>query len=252
MLTPIGLQLYTLRQELARNFKGTVTRVAEVGYKGVETFRGMGVTPAEAGTLFRSLGLKVPSAHIGLPLGEQKAEILEAMAALDCRHIVSPWIDPGRYASQASIRELASEFNAAFQVAADNGMRLSIHNHQFEFYLVDGRPAYQILMEHLDPGVLFQVDTYWVKVAGLDPIHVVAELGARAPSLHIKDGPATTDGDHTALGKGVLDIGRIVEAGRPHTEWLIVELDSCGTGMMEAVAESYQYMVNNGLAKGNK
>lgn len=252
MATPIALQLYSLRHELSASFEGTVTRVAEMGYKGVETFRGMGATPAEAGALFRSLGLEVPSAHIGLPLGDQKAKILDAMAALGCKHIVSPWMEPVRYSSTDSIRELAKEFNAAYSVASENDMRFSIHNHQFEFYEVDGRSAYHILMDHLEPGVLFQVDTYWAKVAGRDPVALVADLGARAPLLHIKDGPATDDGHQTALGQGVMDIRGIVEAGAPNTEWLIVELDSCASDMLEAVAVSYRYLVANGLGHGNR
>jgi sugar phosphate isomerase/epimerase len=90
-------------------------------------------------------------------------------------------------------------------------------------------------------------------VAGLDPAEVVRGLGARAPLLHLKDGPADSrTSDMTALGTGAMDLAAIVDAGKPHTEWLIVELDRCATDMMEAVVESYQYLTKAGLARGNK
>ena len=86
----------------------------------------------------------------------------------------------------------------------------------------------------------------------MDPAKVVKELGPRAPLLHIKDGPAVKDEPQVAVGDGVLDFPRIVQAAEGAVEWLIVELDHCGTDMMEAVEKSYQYLVKGGLARGNK
>ena len=145
------------------------------------------------------------------------------------------------------MKALAETFNQAAAVAAENGMKFSIHNHEFEYAIVDGVPAIYTLKEYLDPTVYFQVDTYWVQVAGQDPLTVVADYGERAPLLHIKDGPATKDADMTALGEGVIDVPGIIKAGEPHTEWLIVELDRCATDMLEALEKSYQYLAS--LAK---
>lgn len=125
-------------------------------------------------------------------------------------------------------------------------MKFSIHNHAFEFALVDGVPAINTLIKYLNPGINFQLDTYWIKVTGQDPVAVVADFGKRAPLLHIKDGPATQDGDMTALGEGLMDVPGIIKAGEPNTEWLIVELDRCATDILEAVKRSYQYLVNIG------
>ena len=131
-------------------------------------------------------------------------------------------------------------------MVGEHGMKFSLHNHAFEYGLVDGVPAIQILERYLDPGINFEVDTYWVKVAGQDPVEVVRQFGARAPLLYIKDGPATPDGDMTAVGEGVMDVAGIIKAGEPHTEWLIVELDRCATDMLVAVEKSYQYLAKLG------
>ena len=77
-------------------------------------------------------------------------------------------------------------------------------------------------------------------------------LGSRAPLLHVKDGPCQIEAPMTALGEGVVDIPGVVAAGAESTDWLIVELDRCATDMLEAVRKSYQYLIEKGLAPGNK
>ncbi len=251
MTAPIALQFYSVRDELAKDYEGVVKRIADMGFVGIEYWGAPGKSPEQAYQLFNGLGLKIPSAHMPMPLGDKKNEVLETMDAIGAYHLVSPWTDPQNYATEASIQAMAELFNQANEVAVENGLKFSIHNHDFEMAKVAGRPAYRHLMDTLDPEVLFQVDTYWAKVAGLDPAAVVAGLGERAPLLHIKDGPAVNREDHmTALGEGVMDIPAIVKAGGSHTEWLIVELDRCATDMLEAVAKSYTYLTSQGLAQG--
>jgi sugar phosphate isomerase/epimerase len=243
MTAPIGIQLYSVRENMDQDFEGTVRKIAEMGYAGVET-AGFpeGVSPTQAKKLFDDLGLTVTSAHIGLPLGDEKHKVLDTLAAIECPHLVSPSTDRENYASEDKMKALAEIFNQAAAVAAENGMKFSIHNHEFEYAIVNGEPAINTLTKYLEPNVYFQVDTYWVQVAGIDPAAVVASYGERAPLLHIKDGPATKEADMLALGQGVIDIPGIIQAGEPHTEWLIVELDRCATDMLEAVDISYQYL----------
>ena len=100
--------------------------------------------------------------------------------------------------------------------------------------------------------VFFQIDTYWVQTAGLDPAQVIKEFGSCAPSLHIKDGPAVQRVPQVAVGDGVMDFPSIIQAAEDTAEWLIVELDHCATDMLTAVEKSYRYLVGEGLARGNK
>jgi sugar phosphate isomerase/epimerase len=243
MTAPIGLQLYSVRENLVDDFTGTMKKIAKMGYIGIET-AGFpeGITPEYAKKLFDDLGLTITSSHSPMPLGEDTQKVLNTLEAIDCPHLVSPWMDPDFYKSEESIIELAQKFNEGFNIAKENGMKFSIHNHAFEFSLLDGAPAIYTLMKYLEPEINFQLDTYWVKVAGVDPVKVVTKMGERAPLLHIKDGPATPDADMTAVGLGVINVPGIIKAGIPHTEWLIVEIDRCATDILEAVDKSYQFL----------
>src|SRR5258708_7203537 len=110
--------------------------------------------------------------------------------------------------------------------------------------------AHLPLRECLSPAVFFEVDTYGPQTAGADAAAVLAELGPRAPLLHLKDGPAVQGQAMLALGEGVMDIPALLQASASHAEWLIVELDNCDTDMVEAVQRSYQYLARHGLGRG--
>jgi sugar phosphate isomerase/epimerase len=155
---------------------------------------------------------------------------------------------PERFGSSDSIKQVTDELNQAAHFVNQYGYTLGYHNHWFEVAMVEGRPAYQIMLEHLDPSVIFEIDTYWVKVGGLDPAAVVQELGARAPLLHIKDGPGNLEQAMLAVGEGVMDFPAIIAVAQ--ADALIVELDRCDTDMMTAVEKSYQYLTSKGLAQG--
>jgi sugar phosphate isomerase/epimerase len=248
-MPPIALQLYTVREALAQEFNATVRRVAAMGYAGVEPYAFPGTTAEAAGQLFRELGLVVPSCHSPMPLGDQKSQVLETMAALDCRRIVSG-LGSGHFKTADLVRAACDRFNEAHEVAAANGLHFGIHNHWWEFETLDGRLVFELMLELLHPDIFFQIDTYWVKTAGPDPAAIVHQLGRRAPLLHVKDGPAERDAPMVAVGQGTLDFRSIVAAGEGNIQWLIVELDHCATDMMAAVNESYDYLVSEGLGHG--
>ena len=245
MTAPIGVQLYSVRENLATDFEGTIQKIAEMGYTGVET-AGFpeGIAPKQAKKIFDNLGLTVTSSHAPMPLGDNKHAVLDTLAAIECPHLVCPWMDPSYFSSEDKLKELADLLNQAYAVTVENGMAFSYHNHDFEYALLNGAPAIYTLQQYLDPGIKFELDTYWIKVAGQDPAAVTARFAKQAPLLHIKDGPATKEADMTAVGEGVVDVPAIIEAGKPHTKWLIVELDRCATDMLVAVEKSYAYLAN--------
>jgi sugar phosphate isomerase/epimerase len=245
-MTPlIGLQLYTLRETLPDDLAGGLRRVAEIGYQGVETaFFDPRVTPENTVPLLRELGLTVLATHAPLPLGENHDTTLRLAETLGCQRIVwHGWPEDPRYASRAGILALAEEYNRAAVVAASHGLQLGIHNHWWEMRHSEGVLPYQLLLAELDPAIFFELDTYWAKVAGRDPVAVLAELGPRAPLIHIKDGQATAEQPMpmAALGDGALDVRAIVAAAA-HAEWLVVELDEVAGSMDTAVERSFRYL----------
>jgi sugar phosphate isomerase/epimerase len=118
---------------------------------------------------------------------------------------------------------------------------------------MDGIYPFYYLLENLDEHVLFEIDTYWTKTAGLDPARVVADFGPRAPLLHVKDGPATKGADmykHVPAGEGTVDFPAIVRAGEGNVQWMIVEFDEYDREILDGIRQSYTYLTTRGLALG--
>lgn len=250
MTAPVALQLYSLRETMVKDWQATVRSVAEMGYVGVEPAGFPGTTAEEAGKLFKELGLQVPSAHLPLPVGDQKNASLEAALAIGAPYVISGK-GPVDFESVDAIKATCDLFNEASENARAAGLLFGVHNHWWEYLKVDGKYAYEYMLDLLDPTITFEIDTYWVKTAGADPVKVVAQMGERSPLLHIKDGPCVQKDPMTAVGDGVMDFGPIVEAGKPYTQWLIVEIDRCATDMAEAVAKSVKYLHTSGLGRAN-
>jgi len=247
----IALQLYTLRDAFAQDFAGTLDKIAAIGYTAVETaFFPEGVSVQMATQQIRQAGLTIMAAHCELPLGNQQGAVLAQMATLGCTRMVwHGWPqDPG-YSSIDGIKRLAERYNQANAVAVANGYQFGLHNHWWEMEPVAGQLPYQILLAELDPAVFFELDTYWTKTAGRDPVTVVQELGHRAPLLHIKDGPATKEAPMVAAGDGSQDFPAILQASSGNAEWLIVELDRCASDMLRAVERSFHYLVDHKIGQ---
>jgi len=260
MPAKIGLQLYTLRDLLATDFKGTLKRLSEIGFAGVETaFWPEGVTIAQAGKLLKEFGLTVCSAHCEIPVGDQQSKMIEIAESFECTNMIwHGWPEDERYKTLEGIKQLAQIYNEANNFAKTNGLKFGIHNHWWEFMdRIEGRFAHEVLRDYIDAEIFFEIDTYWVKVAGFDPAKIVGDLGKRAPYLHIKDGPArwteniaTTPEPMVAVGKGTQNFPEIVKAANGNTEWMIVEMDYTASDIFTAIQESYDYLTKNNLAVG--
>ena len=252
-LPRIGFQLYTVRDAIEADAAAALARVAEMGYTAVETgFWPEGMTLTQASNLLKDAGLSVFSAHIEIPEGAHQAAVLEAAEAYDCDRMVwHGWPEDERYQTMNGIRELADVYNESYAFCQANGLQFGLHNHWWEFEPnADGALPYYEIMPLVEPGIFFEIDTYWANVGGLDPAKVVGDWGARAPLLHIKDALVlSTEGPMVAAGSGLQDFPAIAAAGRGHTEWMIVEMDDCETDIFEAAAQSFAYLVENGLAR---
>jgi len=246
---PISIQLYSVREEAAKDFPGVLRKIADMGYVGVE-FAGLhGMTPAAVRAVLDELGLVASSTHGPLPTPKNVDEVVETARVLGyTRHISG--FGPQQFETVESTLEAAAKAQQAAELLKPHGLTFGLHNHWWEFSNVfDGKYAHQILMEAA-PDVFAEIDTYWVKVGGADPAAIVRQYGVRAPLLHIKDGPGVREEALTAVGAGIMDWNAVIGAAGPATEWLVVELDRCDTDMLEAVAESCRFLLSLGFAKG--
>ena len=242
-LARVAVQLYSLRDRVAeRGFEVVLEEVAAIGYAGVELAGLNGLTPGQVRDQLDRLGLTIAAAHVALPEPDQAQALLDDYAELGARDLVVAYLPPEQFATAAAVDRAADRLNA-FGAAVDaRGMALGYHNHVWEFASrIGDESAYARLFGRLDPRIFAEIDTYWTRVGGLDPVTVVESFGPRARLLHLKDGPADDPrAPMTALGEGRMAIAPILRASR--AIWHIVELDRCATDMLEAVRASHRYL----------
>jgi len=249
---PIAVQLYSLREQCATDFPRVLARVAEIGYVGVELAGLNNLTAADLGQILTESNLRLASAHLGLDPEVEFEPALDMYAELGAEMVVIPMLLPDDFASPDALDRTAERLNTANKKAKERSLPLGYHNHFWELEpTIEDRPALVALFDRLEPDVLAEVDIYWAKVGGVDPVELVTELGERVALLHVKDGPVEPATPMVAVGEGAIDVPAVLAAA-PSARWHIVELDECATSMEDAVARSYDYLVGQGLSTGRE
>jgi sugar phosphate isomerase/epimerase len=244
---PLSVQLYTVREHLARDLPGTLERLAGLGLAHVEPFGLTDHAPA-LGSALAGTGLTAPTAHQHFVGTGAEEQVFATAAALGVGTVFDPRVDRQRWGSVAAVAAVADDLNAAAAVAARHGVRVGYHNHAQELeILLEGTTALEVLAARLDDAVALEVDTYWAAVGGQDPVALLQRLGDRVHAVHVKDGPATTDvRDQVAVGRGGMPVRAILEAA-PHA-LRVVELDDTRGDRFQAVADSCTWLRAEGLA----
>ena len=251
MTADTSIQLYTLRDEAAVDFRAVLMRLGAIGYVGVELAGFHGLTPAELRSTLDDAGLVLSSAHVGLAKPDEFEAALDEHEALGCDTVVVPMLPPKAFADLDAIRTAADRINAANERVRARGLTLGYHNHFWELPLVEGRPrASNSSISSTTPCSPRSTSTGRASAASTPPSW--SRSSARAALLHVKDGPASDPADAmVAVGDGVIDVAGVVAAS-PAARWHIVELDRCDTDMFDAVERSYHYLVDNQLSRGRR
>jgi sugar phosphate isomerase/epimerase len=271
MLKPISIQLYTLRAESAKDFAGVLKRVAAIGYKGVEPAGLYNFKPREFRKMVEDLGMVVSSTHSPWAKPDNLAQTIDQCKELGVDMVAGGW-GGNEFKDLDAIKKTAEIAAGMEATLAKAGITLTIHNHNWEFEILDGRVKYEVFAE-LCPKVQFELDTYWAANFGENNVvEMVRRFARRSPLLHIKDGPlirpgqvynaatstmelkpTTQSASLLAVGSGKNDIKGIIGAmDQAVTKWLVVEQDNSDTDMFDCVERSYRYMIENGLAEGNR
>lgn len=242
----IGLQLYTLREEMKADFLGTLAKVAEAGYRGVEFAGYGGLEVAPLRLRLDELGLKTIGSHVPY---QRLVDDFPAAAAevqtLGGQYIVAPSVPKELLASTDSIRYLADVFNNIGERAKQSGLIFAFHNHHAEFEPLpdgNGQTPFDILINETDANyVQFELDVFWVEYAGQSARRIIRSYPNRFPLLHIKDMEDTPERADAPVGLGKLSWGPVLEAGDlvGGTRWLIVEQDHPKNPLAD-VAVSYR------------
>ena len=207
-LNKIGIQLYTLRDQMEKSVPATLRALAELGYNEVEFAGYFNHNPAQIRNLLKDNGLAAPSAHLPIDeLKEQLHQTLDMAQEIGHQHIVVPYLK----ITERGLDDYKSHIeilNKIGEEANKRGLRLGYHNHAFEFELIDGVRPYDLMLEQIDSSLMaMEIDLFWVIKAGADPLEYIAKYPGRFEQCHIKD--MTTDGSMADVGKGVIDFKAI-------------------------------------------
>jgi sugar phosphate isomerase/epimerase len=237
----VALQLYTVRDETKRDFVGTLRRVAQIGYTGVE-FAGYGnLTPQEMVALLAETELTAVGTHLSLDALQDAQLDTSIRYCLDigCPYIVLPSL-PNELRTREGMQALAPRLNAIGQRCQEDGITFAYHNHSFEFARVDGVYLLDYLLQATDPSLVkSELDVYWAAYAGVDPVQYLQTHADRVVLIHLKDMAA--DRSMTEVGKGILDLPQIRAFAQAHGLWEIVEQDHPQIPSLESARISLEY-----------
>ncbi len=222
---PIGLQLYSVRHDCAKDLPGTLKAVAEMGYEAVEFAGYYDCSAEDLRSMLDDLGLKVCGTHtaIGTLLGDELEKTIEFNRILGNKFLIVPSLPEERRNSKAAWLETAAIMNGISAKLEPHGMFTGYHNHNIEFTEMDGEMPWDIFFGATDERVVMQVDTGNGLLGGADVVPYVERYPGRALTVHLKEYSATDD--KALIGEGDVrwdDLFRLCESiGK--SEWYIVE-----------------------------
>lgn len=250
---PIGIQLYTVRDLMAKDVPGTLKQLSSIGYKEVEVDGFYGRSPTQLRALLKSFGLTAPSGHYALKQvkSDWQKEIDKAHE-LGLKYMVNAFLQPDE---RNDYKQLVEIFNKAGEQTQKAGIQFCYHNHNFEFAKFEDTTAYDFLLKNTDPKLVkMEMDIFWLAHAGQDPVAYFEKYPDRFPLLHIKDLapglPPTTVlaakmGMFMEVGRGTIDWKRVFKAApKGGLKHYFVEQDLCERPPLESARISYDYLKN--------
>jgi len=261
----IGLQLYTVRDAMAKDPAATLAKVAMVGYNSVEgaTYSGSelfyGMDPKTFAKLLNDNGLIMPSCHYRLGKDPADSQLLKGAilndwdkavddaAAVGLKYMVCSWLSPAERGSLYDYQKLGEYLNKAGEKCKKAGIQLCYHNHDFEFEKQYGKLPYEMLLIHTDDNLVkLEMDIYWVTKANQDPITLINEYPGRFPLWHVKDMNDKPDKMFTEVGSGIIDFKKIFKsANKAGLKYFFVEQDICPGDPIDSITKSANYIRTN-------
>lgn len=239
---PIALQLYSVRDDMAADFEGTLHKVKALGYDGVEFAGLFGHSPEDVRDMCARAGLKPLSAHV--PFVDMMADpegVLADYKKIGCEYVVIPYLTEEYRPGQPKFQEVIDGAKKLGEIANRLGMQLGYHNHDFEFAKIDGKYALDILYQEVPAELLkAQLDTGWVNVGGEDPAKYIRKYAGRVPVIHLRDSVGLRP-----VGSGKQDFPAILKACEESgTKWVVVEQGrpSMGLTPMECAKSNIDYL----------
>lgn len=253
---PIGVELYTVRSIIDQDTEGVIRRIAEIGYTEAEPGR---AALEKLAPLLAKYKLRPVSCHMEQELvvgGDAKitvAQAIESAKKLGVQMMIFPYLAPAKRGGVDAMRKFADQMNETGAKVVAAGMKFGYHNHAFEFGGEPGARPIDVFVERFDPKLVgFQIDVFWVSVAGNDPVEWIKRLKQRVISVHLKDKAAgqpvfyAENVPKTAfkeVGNGNLDFPGILHAATSvGVKHFFVEQDQTPGDPIASLAQSYRYL----------
>lgn len=243
-LSRIGVQLYTVRTELAKDFEGTLGKVAALGYQEVEFAGYYNRTPQQVREVLKRHRLASPAAHIPIgDLRDKMSAVIDAAKTIGHRYVICPWLDPNERRSLDDYKRHAELFNRAGEACQKAGLQFGYHNHDFEFHQLGGQMPYDLLLKECDPKLVkMELDLYWVARGGQDALAYFKRQPGRFELVHVKDLERGGKQAAVEVGRGSLDFKSIfAESGRAGIKHYFVEQDE-PQQPLESIRVSIEYL----------
>lgn len=247
---PVGLQLYSVREQLKEDFAGTVRAVGQMGYAGVELAGYGGLSAKELRHLLDDVGLRVAGDHVSLDrLEHQLDEAIAFNQEIGSPYIVCPFAPEGRRRDAAGWQQLAATLNEIGRKCSEQGLGFCYHNHAFEFTPLDGSNGFTLLYENSDARyVKMELDMFWATKGGDAPSAILQRYAGRCPIVHLKDMTGDDEQTFAEVGEGVLNFQDVFQAAATGgVVWYVVEQDRCKRPPLESVQLSLQHLREWGM-----
>lgn len=241
-MTKLGLQLYSVKKAAEEDLLGTLEKVAEMGYEGVQFAGFHGHSKEAVKNKLEQLNLKVAGAHVPIESFQDGLdELLDYHNAIDNHLLICPYLPENMRKTADDYKRTAELFNQTGKKLAESGFKFGYHNHAFEFDQFNGKTGFDILYENTDPNyVKMELDCFWAVHAEHYPIDLIQKYSNRLVSLHLKDlkikdnKPVSTE-----IGTGVIDIKSLINLGYHHqADWLIVEQEDFVQDPLKSAAQN--------------
>ncbi|WP_194777930.1 sugar phosphate isomerase/epimerase family protein [Pararhodonellum marinum] len=251
-LSDFGIQLYSVKEDMAVDARSTIEKIASYGYTQIEGFDGgkgifWGMDNKEFKSFTGDLGLDFVASHCNV--FQNTAQLAEEAAAINMKYLISPWIGPQK--SIDEYKKQADRFNEAGKICKDAGIRFAYHNHGYTFEELEGKIPHDVLLENTDPDLVdFELDIFWAINVGADPKAYFEKYKNRFKLGHVKDrehGTPLGKGDaSTVLGTGDIDYPSVLRSAKDNgMEYFIVEQEKFeGTNPLDAAQKNAEFMKN--------
>ncbi|MFC4303801.1 sugar phosphate isomerase/epimerase family protein [Cohnella boryungensis] len=239
----LAAQLYTVRNELKKDFEGVLRELSKMGWAAVQIDGLHGNSARDIAAVMKELGLKTAGMHVGLERMKNDLDnVLEEARLFETKDFICHSLPDGLQTPEG-YRSVKQDLLAVAAKVQGTGYRAGYHNHDFEFHTsIDGKFALEYLLD--DPAVHAEIDTYWVLKAGQDPLNFIRNYAFRMPILHLKD--MTSDGKQyfAEIGTGLIDFAPILRWGLDSgVEWFAVEQDYCPGSPLDSLATSLENLI---------